>query len=253
MLSKKPKIWFLYLTSFFWGLAVFHHQTSILLAPAIVYLVLKTDKNILKKKVLILKLFLFFCLGFLPYFFIPFAAWRQTPINWDDPSNLRNFVRLITRADYGTFTAADFIFGTDIKLKLAQIVKLFLFLKADFKPLGLGLFFLGFLYSYSRYRVLFWFIFLCLFFTGPLFLFYASFPLTNDFYTGLWERFVLLSYLFFTLYIAFGIFLIFKVAKKLQSCRGGGWCGFFGGLFGIGFVDQNVVVGNFQNLAAVND
>src|SRR3990167_2702533 len=57
-LAKKQKSKLLYLAFLFWGLAVFHHHTSVLLAPAIGYLVLKTDKKFLVKKGLVFKLFL---------------------------------------------------------------------------------------------------------------------------------------------------------------------------------------------------
>ena len=113
---------YLYLFCFFWGLSVFHHHTSVLLGPAFLYLILKVSKREYFKFSSILRCGIFFFLGALPYVFIPFAAARETPINWNDPQTVRNFLRLISRADYGTFTAANFLVGSTIFQKIAQLV-----------------------------------------------------------------------------------------------------------------------------------
>lgn len=212
-LLKRPKTVFLYLTALFWGLAIFHHHTSVLLAPAIVYLVIKTDKTIFVNKRLLFKLFLLGCLGSLPYIFIPFAVFRHTPINWDDPSNLKNFIRLITRADYGTFTAATFLVASTIKLRLIHVADYILFLKSDFAWIALGII-VGAFYAFLKARDVFWFILLAALFLGPFFLFYSSFPLSSDFYTGLWERFILVSYFILTLYLAYGFLWAFEFIDK---------------------------------------
>jgi len=215
VVNRKHKTIFLYLSSLFLGLAVFHHHTALLVLPAYLYLILKINRKIVKNYQLLIKLAIFFILGFLPYIFIPFAALRKTPINWDDPSNITNFIRLIIRGDYGTFTATDYLMGSALKVRVIQLLNFGLFLKADFKILGLFICLIGFIYSFLRQRVIFWFTFLAVFFTGPFFLFYASFPLANDFYRGLWERFVLTSYFFMVIYLAFGLKTIFEMIKYL--------------------------------------
>ena len=214
ILAKKQKSRSFYLSILLLGLAVFHHQTSVLVVPAYFYLILKTEGKIFKNYKNILKILGFFSLGFLPYIFIPFAAMRQTPMNWDDPANLHNFIRLITRADYGTFSPANFIVGSDLKTRLIEVANFFLFVKADFKIIGLVIGIIGIIYTFARQRVIFWFTLLAIFFTGPFFLFYSGFPLANDFYTGLWERFLLLPYFFALIYIAFGLYLIHSVLAR---------------------------------------
>ena len=211
---KRQKMLFLNLAFLFLGLAVFHHQTSVLIIPSFAFLILKTNKKIIKDTKLLFKLAAFFALGFLPYIFIPFAAFRYTPINWDDPSNLRNFLRLVTRADYGTFVAASNIVGVGIKARLLQFVNYFLFLKADFSIVGLFLIAAGAIYCFLREKVFFYFLLLAIFFAGPFFLFYSSFPLDSDFFIGLWERFVLLSYFLLFIYIGFGIKVIYDFIKS---------------------------------------
>ena len=214
ILAKKQKNRSLYHAALFLGLAIFHHQTSVLVLPGYLYLILKTEDKLFRDYKNILKILGFFSLGFLPYIFIPFAAMRQTPVNWDNPVNIHNFIRLITRADYGTFLPANFIFGSDLKTRLIEVANFFVFIKADFKIVGLIIGIVGIIYSFVKQRVIFWFTLLTIFFTGPFFLFYSSFPLANDFYTGLWERFLLLPYFFALIYIAFGLYLIHSVLVR---------------------------------------
>ena len=47
--GKKKNSKYFYLFAFFWGLAVFHNHTSILLTPAYVYFILKVDKRLIYK------------------------------------------------------------------------------------------------------------------------------------------------------------------------------------------------------------
>ena len=218
-LAKKQKSKLLYLAFLFLGLAAFHHHTLVLLFPAFGYLILLTDKKILKKRRKVVITLSFFLLGFLPYIFIPFAALRQTPINWDNPVNIENFIGLITRDDYGTFTAASFILGGDLKQKIIQLINLFLFLKTDFGTFGLLAISIGAIYSFLKQRQLFWFTLISFLFTGPFFLVYASFPFPNDFYAGLWERFLLLSYFFSAVFLAFGFKFLFDLCVRFLEKR----------------------------------
>lgn len=219
VLLKASRDLYLRLTFLFLGLCVFHHQTSMLLVPAFLYLILKTDKKIVKNHNLIFKLVVFFCLGVLPYIFIPLAALRKTPINWDDPSNLQNFFRLITRADYGTFTATAQLYGTALKARLFQIFNFLIFMKSDFSVLGSLFLILGVIYTFLKQREIFWFVFISTFLSGLFFLFYASFPIVNDFNFGLWERFMLLPYFFVTIYLAFGLTTFYEFTTRLFQKR----------------------------------
>ncbi|KKT72274.1 MAG: hypothetical protein UW69_C0097G0002 [Microgenomates group bacterium GW2011_GWA2_44_7] len=72
----------------------------------------------------------------------------------------------------------------------------------------------GAIYCFLREKVFFYFLLLAIFFAGPFFLFYSSFPLDSDFFIGLWERFVLLSYFLLFIYIGFGIKVIYDFIKS---------------------------------------
>lgn len=211
--SKNYKL--LYLSVFFWGLAVFHHHISILFFPSALYLVFKTDKKIFSNKLLLFRLFGAILSGILPYIFVFFAAIRKTPINWDDPVNIQNFIRLITRGDYGTFTASTFLVSSTVMQRLVSVFSFALFLKSDFSLIGIMLVFLGAVYTYFNARIYFWFITFSALLVGPFFIFYSSFPLPNDFYIGLWERFILTSYYLIAIFIAYGSLFIFNFINSI--------------------------------------
>ena len=218
VLNHKQKKSYLYLAFFSWGLSAFHHHTSILLAPAILIFILNVRRNFLKQKMELLKLSGLFVLGSIQYIFILYAAFRQTPINWNNPVNVENFIRLITRADYGTFTSANFLVSSTLKQKAAHVINYGLFLKADFLVVGLFLIFVGFTYSFFKQKAVFWFLFLGFVALGPFFLAYSAFPLSNDFYSGLWERFLLNSYLLLLITLGLGLVPLYsKIVTYLSQ------------------------------------
>lgn len=203
----------LYLAVFFYGLAVFHHQTAIFLAPAYVFAFIKTGFFKFGSVSKLFKLFAVFLLGAVPYVYVFWAAWRKTPINWNDPANLAGFWQLITRSEYGTFTAAPALVGFS---PMARLVQVYWYLKVvffDFTYLGVLLLILGGVWLFAKARNWFWFLALGAFFSGPFFLAYASFPPLNDLLLGVIERFLLLNYLFLATFVCFGMYAIF-----IKSC-----------------------------------
>lgn len=215
--NRKEETRYLFISVLFLGFSVFHHHTSLLLAPAFLYFLVKTKKKLFSDRLSIFKLVLVFSLGFLPYVFIPFAAFRETPINWDNPQTPENFIRLITRADYGTFQASTFIIGDSFQRRLVQVANYGLFVRNDFGYVGTFLIILGIVATFRKKRKYFGFLLLACFFTGPFFLFYGSFPLINDFYVGLWERFILLSYLFLVILLVFGLEYYLIIVKSIVN------------------------------------
>ena len=219
-LAKKEKIKYLYFSILFWGFSVFHHHTSILLFPAYLYLIFVTKKLVLRDKKQLIKLSALFLLGVVPYVFTVFAAFRETPANWGDPKTLPNFLRLITRADYGTFVAGALFVGGELKTRIIAIVNFFLFLKADFSIVGLILIVFGGAHLFFKKNTIFWFLTLSLFFTGPFFIFYSNFPSSSDsFFAGLWERFILITYPFFALLIGIGMLFVYNLFVSSFSKR----------------------------------
>lgn len=208
-----------YVFSVFWGFAVFHHHTSVLLGPAFLYFTLNVCKKEIFKGTVLYRAIAFFLVGLVPYVFILYAATVETPINWVNPQTLDGFIRLITRADYGTFTAANFLVGSTLQQKFAQILHFFLFLQSDYSILGTFLILTGAVFSFIKARLYFWFITLSFALSGPFFLFYAGFPISSDFFVGLWERFVLTSYFFAAMFIAFGLTFLLGTVVPLVSSK----------------------------------
>jgi len=203
--SYKKDFKCLILAVLFFGLAVFHHHMAILLLPAYAYAIWTLRKKIFWKKRRFLYLGGAFMAGVIPYLFVPIAAARKTPVNWDDAGNIANFIRLLTRADYGTFTASQDLVGSSIQARMVQFLWYVHVLRADFGWIGIALAVCGMAYLFLKKRTFFWFFLLGFFFSGPFFQFYSAFPPIEPFTQGVSERFFLLSYLFVAVFLGFGI------------------------------------------------
>src|SRR3989338_5950816 len=205
---------YLHLSTFIFGLAFFHHFITLLVIPAFVYIVFKTEKKILIDFKKVTKLFVLFLLGLLPYLFIPFSILQKTPINWAGSLSVINFLRLISRADYGSFNDFQDLAGLSPFTKIFQLQWYFNVLKADFTIFGLFLVLAGLVFLFTKYRDLFWFLTLAFFFTGPFFILYTSFSPFETFIQGIFERFFLFGYFFLVIIIGFGILAIVEYSKK---------------------------------------
>ncbi len=208
---------FLLLAVLFLGLATFHHHTSILVLPGFVFLIYKTEKQAILSGKNLFKLLGAFSLGIIPYLYVPFAAGRATPVNWDNAVNVKNLIVLITRADYGTFAASQSFIGSTLIERISQVLSFFAFIKNDFTPVGLLLVIFGFIFSiglYKKDKIISIFVAISLILCGPFFLFYSSFSLSSDFFFGIWERFLLLSYFFASIFLGYGLQFFTVGAQK---------------------------------------
>ncbi len=182
--------------SFIFGLSLTHHHIILFFVPSMVYWVWRRG---------FIRLFVYFLIGLFPYLYIPIAARGNAIINWDRAVDFGGFIRLVTRADYGTFVSGGF-YGAHLIERFLQVqayTQLFLF---DMTWIGILLGLIGFFWLWSEQRKLFFFFLLAIFFLGPGFFFYASFPLFNRFNLGTYERFLLPSYVFFSVLIGCGMF-----------------------------------------------
>lgn len=200
---KKPSEIYLYAFSFFMGLSFSHHHTIIILLPAYLYLFWK-NKKFWWRYSSIIKILAWFLLGLIPYIYIPWAAHKLPPISWDNPNSVAGFIKLITRSQYGTFRAHSGFTPLLID-RLFQVKLMWDTFLIDFSRLGVLLAIAGGIRLYFSRRQLYWFCLLGFFLSGPFFFFYAGFPSMTNFHLGTMERFLLTPYLFFVIFIIFGI------------------------------------------------
>ncbi|PIS09689.1 hypothetical protein COT75_00640 [Candidatus Beckwithbacteria bacterium CG10_big_fil_rev_8_21_14_0_10_34_10] len=210
--SKSFSLFFLVL-----GLSFSHHHTVVLLLPAffILWWQKKHKKEFKFRKKDFLKFGLFFLLGSLFYLYPPLACQKSPLVCWDDPTNIKNFIRLITRADYG-------IFKSNSQLGNAPILRVYSFLSGlkmiykDFTFPGILLILSGLYAAFKKYKELFRFLIITLF-LSLFFIFYASFVLVNDFMVGTFERFLIFPYLFLAFCFGFGVEDVFEASQTLAK------------------------------------
>ena len=196
----KPK--YLYFASFFFGLSLTHHHIILFLTPCLIYLLSVKKKKLSSK--LFFRSFLLFLFGLAPYAYVLVTSfYNNSPVNWMGPLTLGNFGSLVTRAGYGTFRAGGYI-SHDPFLRLLDVWAFIDFIYRDFRLPGLVLGLLG-IYYLAKYRKPV-FISLLLGFSSYLFfLFYASFPLVDNFMVATYERFLLPLYILVIPVIAYGL------------------------------------------------
>lgn len=200
---------YLYLMVLFIGFGITHHHTFVLVLPAVFYLIyLKRDKISLKSREIV-SLFVFFMIGLLPLIYLVYAGINKSEIAWDKTDTVIGFFNVLLRLKYGTFVATPLVFNTP-QQRLTQLKNLYNFILDDFLILGLIFFLLGVFFflrlSSSPLKKMLKAAFISLVFFGPLFIFYANFPLLNAFYLATIERFFLVFYFFFAIFIYLGIY-----------------------------------------------
>lgn len=204
--QTKQSVYLLILFGVF-GLSLSHHHVVLFLVPALIFMMWSTKKQIaalVRHKSFLLLAFCCLLLGLLPYIYIPFAANGSSMINWDRAVNLQNFIRLVTRQDYGTFVSGG-VFGALLSQRMLQIKMYVQLFFVDFHWIGACLVLLGVWYIYSKNKLFTLFLLLTLVFVGPAFLFYASFPLASRFTIGTFERFLLSSYVILAIFMGSGV------------------------------------------------
>ncbi len=182
--------------AFVFGLSLTHHHLIVFLVPAMIYW--------LWGKKLRLSMIFWFVAGLVPYAYVYAAARGHSVVNWDRAVTVSNFIRLVTRADYGTFLSGGG-FGGLISQRFLQLKAYAQFILLDFTWVGILLLVFGFVSLWKHNRRLGMFLFLALLFLGPLFFFYASFPLLNRFTLGTYERFLLPSYVMVVVIVGIGL------------------------------------------------
>ncbi|MBL8152008.1 MAG: tetratricopeptide repeat protein, partial [Blastocatellia bacterium] len=188
--------------SLVYGLALgVHHVTILLTFPAIFVLVYLTvgKEYIFSKRLLLLFVALF--IGLSIYIYLPFAASRETIINWGNPKTFANFYDHISGKQYQVNLFSS---GMDkVSEELSQFLRI-IFQEFTLVGLLVGLF--GFFAVWQKEKRLFWFVTLIIFFD----LAYSfNYDIAED-----KDAYYLITHFAFTLVIAVGARYMLDVASR---------------------------------------
>jgi hypothetical protein len=96
--QKNPKL--LYLFVFLYGLSFGNHMSMVLLSPALIFIILKTEgRSIFEKKKIITFAFLFL-LGISIYLYLPIRSSQNPIFNWGNPKSFSSFFRHVSGWQY---------------------------------------------------------------------------------------------------------------------------------------------------------
>lgn len=91
----------IYLLWFLFGLGISSHPTVVFLFPGFVLYVWQNRKQFSFSYYHVINFIGFFVLGLSIYVYLPVRSITNPVLDWGNPETLNNFVRVITRADYG--------------------------------------------------------------------------------------------------------------------------------------------------------
>ncbi len=199
---------------FLFGLSLTNNEVILLVIfPISLFLLIIKNRQLISKRML-LKLFLSFALGLIPYLYIPITAFHHPQINWENINSFAGFFNLIFRKDYGWKLTANFdpsYLTFSLKIYMSYIL---LYLNWIF--LVLAVFGFGYLLYRKNYFAAF-FLFIIFFFLGPFFILFSRFPLQNFSDLALMQRFYIGSLLVLIIFMSIGIFGLSELISAPMS------------------------------------
>ncbi|MBI5574058.1 MAG: DUF2723 domain-containing protein [Elusimicrobia bacterium] len=218
------------LTAFLFGLGLGNHQTLVLLVPGIMYFLVSSKQlavavGLLSHKIwrIAIRPLLFFLLGFSIYLFLPIRSAQNPTANWGDPSgSIKNFYRVLTRADYGGVrlhpekSPAEQNFSTVMK-NFVNFLSISIEKRNGWAIVIIIFLALGIYFSFRK--KLFWTLFLFWFFSGPVFFIISNLPLSDRTSLPILEPYLIMPMIIFTLFFAFGFFHLFSYLPKLENIK----------------------------------
>jgi dolichyl-phosphate-mannose-protein mannosyltransferase len=199
--------------SFVAGLALTNHQTIVLLGPACCFVLWQRRAVLWMRPQLLAICIVAFCVGLLPYVYVPWASAHHPAWNWGNVSSLRDLITLIARKSYGSHRlvgTASYMGGSPF----ARIIALCM----SFGPAAGTLILLGAVQAYRRQRWYFWFSLLAFFCAGPMFVWITNLNLaTAPSALFVLQRFFLLPQVVVAPLMALGILLISEFIASSTS------------------------------------
>ncbi|NPV59087.1 MAG: DUF2723 domain-containing protein [Actinobacteria bacterium] len=192
----------IFLLLFLCGLSLTHHQTIVLVFPALLFLAapafLDSLGNIRRAAAGVA----LFISGLLPYAYIPLRAAQKPYANFGDPSSLSSFLAFISRRYYGS---SRLWIGPQASHRVDMVFDYLKTLDKQIYMLGILLVLLG-MYAMARKRradfLAFFTVFLL---AGVVFPLIANVALSNPFYVSTIERFYLMPTIMLSPFAAFGL------------------------------------------------
>ncbi len=208
--EKQEKLW-LFLFLLIAGLGLTNHHTIVFLYPLFfVWFLLEKGWRKLKGQDYLLGLMIFL-IGFSPYLYVVFAAKTLPFLNWENPQTLTGFIKLFTRATYGSLS----ISATGVT-KIALIERIYGLVKLFFISFSLGFIpvVLGIYWGMKKQKEWFTFALAAFFITGPLFILYTGLNTSSPDFLYIVERFLIFPTVFLTVLAGFGFTWVGKLVKK---------------------------------------
>jgi len=200
------------------GLALTNHHTIILLAPGVLLALWFYARHQLLNVRVILTGLMLFLIGLSVYVYIPIRAHAEPYANWDNAQTWANFVRLVTRADYGTFKLVNLAGQTYNLFEKYWIYGSGLFKQLN--PVGFTLAVAGVVSLFYLFDKKLKIILLaCYGASSVVFIALANVPATSPLFLGVFERFYLLPQVIVAVFIALGAFHLPRFAHQyIKRC-----------------------------------
>lgn len=202
---------FLYISSFLVGLSLTNQHQIILIFPSIILLLLPSLKKFIKDWSILFKSASLFILGLLPYLYVPLAASRDPVVNWNNPSNLENFLHLVLRQDYVTFSKGNLQFLE--RLPIFDVY--FTSLLNNYSILIVLICICGFFFLLKNKKIKLASFILAFLISGPLFIFYIMPVIIDADMLGVIERLYAQSFIIFIFFLPYGFLSIHNLIKRV--------------------------------------
>lgn len=210
------------LAVFLFGLGLGNHHTLVLLIPGIVYLLILKLKEWNDKKPTnrfpFISLLIVLIAGLSIYLFLIVRSAQNPVTNWGTPSeSIRNFTRVLTRADYGSIRLHPERSPVEQNLTtmLENLIQFLVVSVRQFSYWILPVLILGIYFSIKKKSFLALFLFW--FFSGPVFFIISNLSLKDKTSLPIFEPYLIIPLIIFTIWINFGFIAFFNIFKFVNE------------------------------------
>ena len=197
--ENNSRNWFYFAVALAFSFA--NHLTTILILPGIAFLFYSKNKfsaNAFKLNLKMVAVFIPVLVLF--YLYLPIRASQNPLLNWGDPVNIENFWRHFTGAQYRVWLFAS---SAAAKKQFAYFVSN---LPDEFNAsLGMFVILLGIIYSFKKFRMMFYFL---------LITFAATISYSINYDINDIDSYFLLAYISLIFFASFGFIYMYNLNKK---------------------------------------